>query len=311
LGSLRQVVDATGGVESVSGYRPFGVAMEGGGSGYGFTGEWADPYIKLVFLRARWYQPKDGRFLSQDTVMPDFQNPQSIHLYTYVKNNPTNWVDPSGHMETGAEAGDFRPSYESYGENRDWYCHTHPQERWCEPTFLIPAAIRNAKRWGFRFDITVGFIINFDTNFELTCAGFPWEDPRLTQSINLEVGPIGAGGSFGPVFSTEENENPKPLSLAPRELGLSIAIGPGFEIAQAVDPITGEQVAFYAGVEGGFQANIAGTTFRGAEGIGYVDVIGITIDYMEVAKASAPELFESAAEVTREIVLEWIILGRK
>jgi RHS repeat-associated protein len=91
LGSLRQELDASGQVDTVNSYRPFGLPLEGdGGDPYGFTGEWWDGSEDrgLLFLRARYLEPKAGRFLSQDTIVLDFRMPQSIHRFTYVYNNP-------------------------------------------------------------------------------------------------------------------------------------------------------------------------------------------------------------------------------
>jgi len=69
LGSVRQVVDDGGEVVLARDYSPFGVVLSEngtGGSGYGFTGEQYDGYIKYLYLRARWYSPSDGRFVSVD-----------------------------------------------------------------------------------------------------------------------------------------------------------------------------------------------------------------------------------------------------
>jgi RHS repeat-associated protein len=54
-----------------------------------FTGEQSDTNSSLYYLRARHYDPGTGRFLSQD--------PLGIgHPYTYVRNNPIGFADPSG-----------------------------------------------------------------------------------------------------------------------------------------------------------------------------------------------------------------------
>jgi hypothetical protein len=50
----------------------------------------------MLFLRARWYNPYLNRFVSPDTIIPDFRNPQNTNAYTYVLNNPVNHTDPSG-----------------------------------------------------------------------------------------------------------------------------------------------------------------------------------------------------------------------
>ena len=43
-----------------------------------------------------------GRFLSADSVQPNAPGTQGYNLYAYVANNPTTWVDPSGHSWEGA-----------------------------------------------------------------------------------------------------------------------------------------------------------------------------------------------------------------
>jgi hypothetical protein len=40
-----------------------------------------------------------GRFVSADTVVPDFANPQSLNRYSYVLNSPLRYTDPTGHRE--------------------------------------------------------------------------------------------------------------------------------------------------------------------------------------------------------------------
>ncbi|MCB9434706.1 MAG: PKD domain-containing protein [Ardenticatenaceae bacterium] len=63
----------------------------------GFTGHKHNNYIKLVDMRARWYAPEIGRFISPDTIVPDPMNPQSFNRYSYSYNNPIKYSDPTGH----------------------------------------------------------------------------------------------------------------------------------------------------------------------------------------------------------------------
>lgn len=62
-----------------------------------YAGELQDPTTSLIYLRARWYDPSQGRFLNEDTYEGQTNNPLSLNLYTYVQNNPLSFVDPSGH----------------------------------------------------------------------------------------------------------------------------------------------------------------------------------------------------------------------
>jgi RHS repeat-associated protein len=62
----------------------------------GFTGELQDGQTGLVYLRARWYDPAQGRFLQRDSFTGGPTRPQSLNRYAYTENNPANWTDPSG-----------------------------------------------------------------------------------------------------------------------------------------------------------------------------------------------------------------------
>lgn len=57
--------------------------------------------IGLYNYNARLYDPVIGRFISADTVVPDFSNPQDLDRYAYCGNNPLNSIDPSGHFRFG------------------------------------------------------------------------------------------------------------------------------------------------------------------------------------------------------------------
>lgn len=80
-------------------YEPWGAPRSGSATlgGFGFTGEQTDAETGLVYLRARHYDPATGRFLTADSSLGVLEAPASLNLYTYVENNPSDWVDPSGH----------------------------------------------------------------------------------------------------------------------------------------------------------------------------------------------------------------------
>ena len=46
--------------------------------------------------------------------MPDATNPQSFNRYSYVRNNPTNLVDPTGHFDLGSEVDGYNTNSEVY-----------------------------------------------------------------------------------------------------------------------------------------------------------------------------------------------------
>jgi len=58
----------------------------------------------LVYLRARYYAPQDGRFLSRDTWGGDYERPLSLNRWNYVEGNPVNYADSTGHIKQGKES---------------------------------------------------------------------------------------------------------------------------------------------------------------------------------------------------------------
>jgi RHS repeat-associated protein len=69
-----------------------------------FTGKERDAESNLDNLGARYYSSAQARFMTADwagspTAVPyaEFGNPQSLNLYSYVKNNPLSFADPDGH----------------------------------------------------------------------------------------------------------------------------------------------------------------------------------------------------------------------
>ncbi len=68
------------------------------GNRYMFTGREYDAETGLYYYRARYYDPSIGRFLQTDPI--GYWG--GINLYTYVKNNPINFDDPTGLFDTYA-----------------------------------------------------------------------------------------------------------------------------------------------------------------------------------------------------------------
>ena len=48
------------------------------------------------YYRARYYDPKIGRFISEDPLPLSERTVQELNAYAYVANNPVNYVDPTG-----------------------------------------------------------------------------------------------------------------------------------------------------------------------------------------------------------------------
>jgi RHS repeat-associated protein len=97
-------------------YKPWGEARytyNTTPTSYQFTGQRNDSYIGLYFYNARYYDPSLGRFLQADTIVPSPANPQTLNRYTYTRNNPIKYNDPTGHdvgcggYDCGSREGQF------------------------------------------------------------------------------------------------------------------------------------------------------------------------------------------------------------
>ena len=93
--------DSTGAVLQETDYHPYGstrteLSATGYANDYQFTGQENDKETGLYYYYARYYDSILGRFISQDPWQGDIQDPQSLNKYSYVKNNPVKYVDPTG-----------------------------------------------------------------------------------------------------------------------------------------------------------------------------------------------------------------------
>jgi hypothetical protein len=68
----------------------------------------------LYFYGARFYDSQLGRFIQADTLIPDPGNVLDWDRYSYVRNNPLRYVDPSGHAAAP-------PMHDYYGSDSPIY----------------------------------------------------------------------------------------------------------------------------------------------------------------------------------------------
>lgn len=100
------ITDSAGNIKAESDYYPWGGELQFVNSDtnhYKFTGKERDE-TGLDYFGARYYSNGLGRFITPDwaakaTAVPyaEFADPQSLNLYTYVRNIPTVNADPDGH----------------------------------------------------------------------------------------------------------------------------------------------------------------------------------------------------------------------
>ncbi|MDR6109166.1 RHS repeat-associated protein [Paenibacillus sp. SORGH_AS338] len=105
-GDVVQMVDTSGAIVNSYGYDEWGniaKQQETVANSFKYAGEAYDSETGLYYLKARYYDPSQGRFLNEDSYEGQITNPLTLNIYGYVSNNPLGYTDPNGHME--AEVG--------------------------------------------------------------------------------------------------------------------------------------------------------------------------------------------------------------
>jgi RHS repeat-associated protein len=95
LGSVTSLSNAAGAVVQTYTYDSYGKQTASSGSltnAFQFASREFDSETGLYFMRARYYDPATGRFVSEDPSV--FEG--GMNFYPYVDNNPINWFDPYG-----------------------------------------------------------------------------------------------------------------------------------------------------------------------------------------------------------------------
>jgi RHS repeat-associated protein len=99
IGSTLALADAAGTVQTQYTYEPFGATTTSRAASTNaaqFTGRENDG-TGLYYYRARYYSPGSDRFIAEDPLyQAQLVLPPGEGLYTYVRNSPTAFIDPSG-----------------------------------------------------------------------------------------------------------------------------------------------------------------------------------------------------------------------
>jgi RHS repeat-associated protein len=102
LGSVVQATDSGAAVILSRRYDPYGQLLSGAATpGYAFTGREWDAETDLYYYRARYYDAKSGRFISEDPLGLE----GGVNPYWYADAQPNNLVDPHGELAQAVAAG--------------------------------------------------------------------------------------------------------------------------------------------------------------------------------------------------------------
>jgi RHS repeat-associated protein len=101
-GNVRQLTNSARTVTDTYDYDAFGNKVNSTGTtpnNYLYRGEQYDPDLSLYYLRARYYNPSTGRFMSRDPYDGSTILPVTLHKYLYASGNPVNRIDPRGRAD--------------------------------------------------------------------------------------------------------------------------------------------------------------------------------------------------------------------
>jgi len=178
----------------------------------GYTGHEELPDLGLVHMNGRVYDPEIGRFLSADPTIPDPLNTQSYNRYSYVLNNPLNFVDPSGFAQC-YNSSEKEVVCRTGQEYKEWEQNIQNQMFSTFDYFADQAALH-----GNDFDSSLGE--NFldgtiqDSDNDIAAVD-PWEYKHPLMHCNMTEGnclpPVGGGsGGLSKAKSATEHKTIKP-----------------------------------------------------------------------------------------------------
>ncbi|HJQ70926.1 MAG TPA: RHS repeat-associated core domain-containing protein [Blastocatellia bacterium] len=178
LGSTRLVVDESGKVAARYSYSPFGLPklVEGKHStSFLYAGEQYDEEAGLIYLRARFYDPAIGRFLTADPLPGVAMAPETFNPYVYVNNDPVNRIDPMGLQ-----------SWPPSPTNNEWWRHIPPPPQPLPPPPPRPTPV-------------------FDPNRHRPVIVESWQKWWENYGVDqLTRNPHGMGGRMAAAFSSFE-----------------------------------------------------------------------------------------------------------
>lgn len=113
-GDVVQLTNGTGAITKQYSYDAFGVETdkaENDTNPFRYCGEYYDTEIDSIYLRARYYRPTTGRFITEDPVK------DGLNWYSYCAGNPVMFIDPSGLWGSKLHDNMTRWIFSEYGLN--------------------------------------------------------------------------------------------------------------------------------------------------------------------------------------------------
>ena len=170
------LTDHNGNVLSTQKYWPYGAVRSGGVTQTDklYTGQQVEPgdsALGLYNYKARFYSTTLGRFASVDPVAGSVGDPQAWNSYSYVRNNPLRYTDPTG-KKTDSQLDVEREEY--YEKKATALC----------PHDGVSAEVRKA------------FVEELFEEITLDATGIPKETPRREYAALIAIADLSERGDM-------------------------------------------------------------------------------------------------------------------
>jgi RHS repeat-associated protein len=199
LGTVRLITDNSGTVVSRHDYEPFGVEIAPYPTGdedtakntHRFTGHERDANTGYDYMHYRSYGSNIGRFMKPDNITGTPLNPQSWNLYSYVRGNPVNFNDPTGHRPTSPKGITYIYDDPDVGD-------TDTPSFWDRTKSIIPGA-HDAEYGDDSYPTILPSVTNVHVNvyIDKEITGKDREEALDNFQSNIMSEVIGAFGSIG------------------------------------------------------------------------------------------------------------------
>ncbi|MEM9203094.1 MAG: RHS repeat-associated core domain-containing protein [Actinomycetota bacterium] len=292
LGSTRATINAATGTINQLRYLPFGNLRSGSTEPTDrlYTGQINDNN-GLLYYNARYYDPTTRQFTQPDTIIPNPADGADWNRYTYVRNNPLLYTDPSGHCSV--ISGDLWCNGTNYGSGGTGDAAYHPE---FTSEYFVSPFNRDPKLTGEHpYDASGGYNV--------------W----VRRSMNYEAAGLIGNFEFDPIRSWLDNDeaiadwaSTVSVSAAFLELGF---IGCSGLIVTLPKCGTGVLVSSFVATTASAVEALAGITSgdipHTAFGLGGLATLGLG----QLFKAIDPSLFDvprQALHWMEVLITEWI-----
>ena len=150
-----------------------------------YCGEYYDAETGLIYLRARYYDPSIGRFISEDPIK------DGINWYVYCSNNPIKFVDPSG-LYNREKAVNFALKYGEVSWHESYPLRFSPDCTNFASQVLQAGGIKNNDNWYLRTALiimgkVIGPLSNYSTTWTVANEQYKWISNPDNGYINGSV----------------------------------------------------------------------------------------------------------------------------